>query len=92
MEIAVDVDGVLCEEGPWTEHAKAIPIQENIDKVNSLYQEGHIIVIYTGRFLEEQELTEMWLKKYKVKYHKIVMDKLLADVYVDDRSMELEEL
>lgn len=92
MVLAIDMDGVLCEEGPWDCHEQSIPIRKNIDKTNYLYDSGHEIIIYTGRFHEEQKITQEWLERFGVKYHRLVMGKLLADYYVDDRLKTLEEL
>ena len=60
---AVDLDGVLCHsESDYNidviYHRK--PIQKNIDKVNELYAQGHVIIIYTARNLEWQMVTEHW--------------------------------
>jgi hypothetical protein len=92
MVIAVDMDGILCEEGDWGKHSESFPIKKNIEQVNRLYDGGNQIIIYTGRFHDEYQLTLDWLRKYDVKFHQLVMNKLLADVYVDDRMKTLEEL
>lgn len=94
--IAVDLDGVLCEEGDWSPAGaitrKAIP--ENIEKINKLFDKGHIIVIYTARLESDREVTEAWLKMNGVKYHFLVMGKSLFDVYIDEKRklMAIEEL
>jgi len=44
------------------------PIIENIEKVNKLFDQGHIIVIYTASREEDRYWTEAWLKEHGVKY------------------------
>jgi len=90
---AVDIDGTLCEEqNEWWKYSSATPVKENIEKVNRLYEEGNTIVIFTARFSEDREVTTHWLKKNGVKFHKMVMDKFRADVYIDSAMKKPEEL
>ena len=85
--IAVDLDGVLCEEGPWTPEGiiNRRPKPENIELVNRLYDEGNFIVIWTGRREEDRPYTEAWLKAHRVKYHVLVMNKPYYDIYIEER-------
>lgn len=85
--LAIDLDGTLCIGESWTseECLKCIPIKKNIDFINSVYGKHHII-IYTARNEELRTETEFWLKKNKVKYHALRMDKLGCDFYFDDKS------
>jgi hypothetical protein len=56
-------------------------------KVNALYEDpNNFIVIYTARSnsIRDQTLTE--LKEKGIKYHALVMDKLRADIYIDDKN------
>ena len=92
MIIAVDLDGTLCEKVHWTKHSSALPLIENIRKVNQLYENGNTIVIYTGRFPDDEEITRDWLAKFEVRYHRLVMGKLIADLYIDNDSRRLDEL
>jgi|Deesub1362B_J571_1020462.scaffolds.fasta_scaffold04738_3 uncharacterized HAD superfamily protein len=94
--IAVDLDGVLCEEGGWDvkDFLEREPIIENIEKVNKLFDQGHIIVIYTARREEDRYWTEAWLKEHGVKYDFLVLEKLRFDYYVDEKRklMAIEEM
>lgn len=90
--IAVDLDGTLCKGEFWGE-CEPEPIQERIDYINGLYKKGAHIIIYTARLPEYFEATRLWLIKYKVYYHGIAMrDKIGADVYIDDRALNIEDI
>ena len=93
MIYAVDIDGTLCEESStWWEYEKAVPIPEAINKINTLFGQNHLIILHTARFSKDREVTEQWLDKHKVRYHKLVMDKPRADVYVDNDSNRIGEI
>ena len=93
MIYAVDIDGTLCkEEEKWWEYQKAVPIREAIDKVNALFGQDHQIILYTARFEEDRKVTEFWLDKHKVRYHKLVMGKLRADIYIDNAAKRMDEI
>ena len=83
--LAVDLDGVLCEGEYWGD-GEPTPIQENICLVNDLAM-SHFIVIHTARRHGMYEKTIKWLKKHGINYHAIRMNKLPADLYLDDKSL-----
>ena len=57
-------------------------------KVNELYNRPYsVVIIYTARSCDVRELTEKELKEKGIKYHALVMNKLRADVYIDDRNV-----
>ena len=57
------------------------------EKVNSLYENpDNFIVIYTARSSSIRKQTEQELLEKGIKYHALVMDKLRADVYIDDKN------
>lgn len=100
---AIDLDGTLADTGPGKFSAdmlsadiqqvyrEATPIQKNIDRVNKLYDEGSIIIIHTARFSEDRDLTEKWLADHNVKYHRLALNKIRADFYVDDKNLSVEK-
>ncbi len=53
--IYVDIDETICHRetsvdfGVTHDYTKAKPIQENIEKINKLYDEGNTIVYWTAR-------------------------------------------
>jgi len=75
--IAVDLDGVL-----------DIPI--NREKVNFLFEDkNNFIVVYTARSYSIFHETRELLNKWGVKYHALVMEKIRADMYIDDKNATL---
>jgi pyruvate/2-oxoacid:ferredoxin oxidoreductase alpha subunit len=61
---------------------------EHPHKVNILYEDAHnFIVIYTSRSSSIRKETEKELADLGIKYHALVMDKLRADIYIDDKNM-----
>jgi len=89
-KLAVDLDGVLAKSGPREKYPQAIPIRENIDKVNKLVMAGHTIFIYTARSWGDYDLTLEWLNKNGVKFNQLVCGKLLAHMYMDDLNNTLD--
>ena len=94
--IAVDLDGTLCSGESFTEEdcIKAEPIWDMIIMVNDvLYKKKEcFIIIYTARREFLRNATEFWLKKYGVKYHTLVCEKLWAQYYIDDRNILIKDL
>lgn len=97
----IDIDGVLShfpsppafnmtQEQMQVLYRSSVPDITNICKVNVLYDSGYVIILHTARYEKDRELTEEWLKKAEVKYHRLVMGKPRADKYIDDRNSELQ--
>ena len=87
----IDIDGVIFEhDKSRLDYYNIKPIKKNIEKINKLYKEGHAIILWTNRGgltgIDWTKTTEMQLKKYNVKYHRLIMDKPYYDVFIDDRS------
>ena len=101
--IAFDLDDVLCHRpnqfenlGP-SKYNYCIPNDEMIELVNSLYDDGHKIVIYTARGMSQfnGNVTEIYsqlyiktlkhLDEWGLKYHQLVMGKIHYDVLIDDK-------
>lgn len=100
--IVCDVDDTISSS---TDHIweNAKPIQQTIDKINSLYDEGWIIILLTARgqlscngdseAAEKKYRVRMetWLKVHGVKYHFLSFEKYLASYYIDDKSLTPEQ-
>lgn len=93
----IDLDGVLCEKPDigvidyQLIYCSSIAKPEVIDKVNSLYDDGNIIIIYSARHLQDYNVTRSWLYSNGVKYDLLVLGKPWADYYIDDRALRPEE-
>lgn len=94
--VAIDMDGVLCENGGYTDEQfmNRKPLLNNIKKINKLHDSKHYIIIYTARRSSVRVITEHWLQKYNVDYDIVVMDKLRFDMYIDEKHKikSVEEL
>jgi len=92
--IYVDVDGILCTN-TYGDYKKAKPLHQNINKINSLFDEGHTIVIWTARGstsgIDWSGLTKKQLKKWGVRYTFIEDNKPSYDIIIDDRAMNYPE-
>lgn len=103
--IAFDLDDVLCYEPEGYEHLGpekydyCKPYNGNIDLVNSLYNDGYKIVIYTARGMSQfkgnivdiythlYNRTNQQLTSWGLKYHSLIMGKIHYDVLIDDKVL-----
>lgn len=89
--IAVDLDGTLCEGEFWGD-GEPEPKNIVINKVNNLYKSGAVVLIYTARMPEYARQTQTWLDKHGVLYHGVnYQRKPGADVYIDDKALNVED-
>lgn len=102
MRYVFDLDGTLCTltDGNYFD---ACPIQSRVNKVNSLYDEGHHITIHTARGMSRsnndhakakelfEDLTRNQLIMWGVKFHELFLGKPAGDVYIDDKAMRDDE-
>jgi len=89
-----DIDGVICTN-THGRYEDAQPIQLTIDAINALYEQGHIIKLWTARGqttgLNWYALTKDQLRRWEVHYHSIAFNKLDADYYIDDKAINIED-
>ncbi len=92
---AIDLDGTLCHGNAWTpeEVAGLKPRRDAIEKVNTLYSNNELnyIIIFTARKNELMSETFNWLDRHGVKYHAVSNLKMPADLYVDDKAINVED-
>jgi histidinol phosphatase-like enzyme len=92
----VDIDETICKTPVDRNYENAEPIQENIEKINKLYEEGHTIVYWTARGSRKQinwyPLTKTQLRKWGAKHHELRVDKPYYDLFIDDRCTNIENL
>ncbi len=102
MIIYVDIDETICfykEEialDGKKDYAKAIPCQENIDKINKLWENGNTIIYWTARGsrsgIDWTEFTRNQLNSWGCKFDDLKCNKPYYDQFVEDRSVRIEEL
>lgn len=103
--IAFDLDDVICFRsneyenlGP-EKYSYCEPYYEVIDIINSLYDDGYRILIYTARGMSQfngniieiysklYNKTNDQLKNWGLKYHQLVMGKIHYDILIDDKAI-----
>lgn len=91
--LAYDMDGSLCKEICWTkeECLKATPNKELIEDLNNHYNDS-ITIIYTARRDELIGETITWLRNNGVHYWAINNQKMPADLYYDDKCINVKDL
>jgi hypothetical protein len=96
MKIYVDIDGTICESIN-SDYPNSKPIQENIDKINKLFNEGNTIVYYTARGMSSgkdwTELTNKQLREWGCLFHEIITNhKPNYDLMICDKTKRIEEV
>jgi histidinol phosphatase-like enzyme len=94
--IFVDIDETICRTSEDRRYENSIPEKNNIEKINKLYDEGNTIVYWTARGSRKQldwfELTKKQLDSWGAKYHELRTDKPYYDIFIDDKSLRIEEI
>ncbi len=93
MKYVIDIDGTifnsrLTAEGKYELESVNIPM---VQKINALHEDGHEVILWTGRHWNHLDVTISQLWMSNVRYTTLVMGKPVADVYVDDLAMRPEE-
>lgn len=95
-----DIDGTICDKNKFDDYDKSYPFLERIRKINTLYDEGNEIIFFTARGMGRHKnnshsatqqfysLTQDQLRKWKVKYHKLIFGKPSGDLYIDDKGIK----
>ncbi len=96
MLLLVDIDGTICSNTNGEYH-EAIPNEENINKINKLYDEGNTIVYWTARGavsgIDWTKLTTEQLHSWGAKYHELRMNnKPHYDLLICDKTKRIEEI
>ena len=96
--ICFDIDQVICST-KGKNYIGAKPKIESINKINQLYDKGFIIKLFTSRYMGRNKenielakkqgfkITEKQLKKWKLKYHTLLLGKPSYDLFIDDKSI-----
>ncbi len=89
-----DIDGTICTNTDG-DYASAEPFMSRIAHVNSLYESGHSISLFTARGsttgINWRTLTEQQLAEWGVRYHTLIMGKPHADLFIDDKAIHSDE-
>ena len=96
-KLCFDLDGVICTT-KGNNYLQAKPKKKVIELINKLY-EKHTIIIFTARYMGRNEdkvslakkkgykKTYSQLKKWKLKFNKLIFGKPSYDMFVDDKAL-----
>ena len=102
MILCFDLDNVITKTKNKN-YSKAKPNFKTIDLINDAYDLGAKILIFTGRFYGkcngnlnkilkmDNGLIKRQLKKWKIKYHRLIFGKPMFDIYVDDKNFQFKK-
>jgi capsule biosynthesis phosphatase len=101
MRFCFDIDGVLNLSDNYDTF---LPNELLINRIRELKNEGHEIIIYTARKMNTHKgnmgliakdiylITLQQLKDNNVIYDEIYFGKPAADIYIDDKAININEL
>jgi uncharacterized HAD superfamily protein len=81
----VDIDGTVSEDIPNEEDyrfAEAEVLDGAVERINSLYDQGHTITFFTSRLSKHYDVTIDWLKRKGFKFHRLITDKPRGGRYI----------
>ena len=95
MNLYIDIDGTICKNARGrSPYDDCVPIQERIEKVNKLYEQGNTITYWTARGSQSgnnfEDITKKQLKEWGCKYHHLLFGKPFYDLYIDDKSHNVD--
>jgi hypothetical protein len=97
----IDIDGTICTIEK--NYSLAKPIKDRIEKINKLYESGHIIVLFTARgmntfngnynraYEEFYKFTIDQLNAWGIKFHQLILGKPSGDYYIDDKGINAND-
>jgi len=95
MIIYVDIDETICQTPESRNYSKSQPIQERIEKINSLYEQGNQIIYWTARGtttgIDWRPTTEKQFREWGVKFHELHFGKPNYDIFIDDKNINSEQ-
>lgn len=87
-----DIDGTITNETDGWDYENRTP---RIDVIKKMWEivtnERNQIVLWTSRLEIDRPVTVKWLKKYSVPYIILRMEKHQWDLYICDKSINIEQ-
>lgn len=104
VRMVFDIDDTICSNIRRTGYENCVKDSEVVDKINYLHDSlGFEIILHTSRGMiscngdkekiieKNRDVLVKWLEDNDVHYDEIVFCKPIADVYVDDKAMNVDE-
>ena len=97
-----DIDNTISKT-KGTNYQVAKPIISKIKIINQLFNKGHIIKIFTSRYMGKHngnvnfirkkyyKITEKQLKKWGLKFHELIFGKPIFDFLIDDKAFNVKD-
>lgn len=97
MKIFVDIDETICKYDGLRHYPDAVPIPENIAKINKLFDDGNDITYWSARGsttgINWHDITYKQLKEWGCKFHILgVGKKPPYDLLICDKTKRIEEI
>jgi histidinol phosphatase-like enzyme len=87
--IYIDIDNTICDTIGLNYH-QAQPRVDIIEKINTMYNDGAYVVMWTSRGVGtgicHRDLTIKQLTRWGLKYHELRLDKPVFDLMIDDKA------
>ncbi|UQS93659.1 hypothetical protein AC4_079 [Acinetobacter phage AC4] len=97
----IDIDNTITVWNDNRDYENFVPDQQMVDTINSLYEQGHTITLFTARGMKSvgPELIDSIilppliknLKKIGLKYHHLITHKPVYDWIIDDKALNPKE-
>jgi len=96
MIYCFDIDGTICSSVENSQYSLAKPFYNMLEKINSLFEEGHQIYFMTARGSvsgkDWTEFTRKQLHEWGFKYHKLITNqKPHAHYFIDDKGHNAQD-
>lgn len=91
--IYVDIDNTICITNGM-DYKNSVPMPRRIENINNLYKKGYIIIYWTargvGRGIDLHKMTLKQLKDWGCLFDKLITDKPVYDLFIDDKNINSE--
>ena len=96
--LCFDLDGIICNTYK-NNYKLSKPIKKNIKKINSLYDQGYKIIVFTARYMGRSKeninlahrkgftKTNNQLKRWGLKFHQLRFGKPSYNLIIDDKGI-----
>ena len=99
----IDIDNTICKTN-GRDYKNSKPKKQIIDIINKLHENGHLIKIYSARYMgrnndnirlankQGYKKTYNQLLRWGLKFHKLSISKPASDIYIDDKAFGYNSL
>jgi hydroxymethylpyrimidine pyrophosphatase-like HAD family hydrolase len=92
MIFCIDIDGIIVDTlfdgSRYTTRKVNVAV---VNKINKLHVNGDIVILHTGRHWDKLMETKEMLKRIGLFYTTLVCGKPVADYYVDDKNLSIDD-